>query len=66
MYHNLTDLRRSEYEALGEIYISNCYYNDKSVWEIINEVDTMDGNTAPTEGQGLNVQGQRRNKKSPG
>ena len=37
----------------------------RRVWEIINEVDTMDGNIAPIEGQGLNVRDQRRNKKSP-
>ena len=50
----------------GEIYKSNCYYNDKTVWEKINEGDTTDGNTAPIEGQGLNVRGQQRNEKSPG
>ena len=51
---------------MGEIYKSNCYYNDKSAWEIINEVDTIDGNIAPIEGQGLNVRGEQRNKKSLG
>ena len=39
---------------LGRIHKSNCYCND-NMREIINEVDTMDGNTAPIEGQGLNV-----------
>ena len=51
---------------MGEIYESNCYYNDKSAWEIIDEVDTIDGNTAPIEDQGLIVRGEQRNKKSPG
>ena len=44
---------------LGRIYKSNCHFNDKCVWEIINEVETMDGNTAPIEGQGLNVRGEQ-------
>ena len=50
---------------MGEIYKSICYYNDKSAWEIIEKVDTIDGNTAPIEDQGLNVRGEERNKKSP-
>ena len=36
------------------------------VREIINEVDATDGNTAPIEGQGLNVRSQQRNKKCAG
>ena len=49
---------------LRRIHKSNCYCNDKSVREIINEVDATDGNTASIEGQGLNVRGQQKNKKS--
>ena len=45
---------------LGQIYKSNCYRNDKSVREIINEVDVRDGNTASIEGQGVNVRSQQR------
>ena len=40
---------------LGRIYKSNCYCNVKIVRDIINKVDATDGNTAPIEGQGLNV-----------
>ena len=43
---------------LGQFYKSSCYCNDKSVREIINEVDATDGNTASIKGQGLDVQSQ--------
>jgi len=62
----MADLCKGKKEVLGRIYKSNCNCNDKSVREIINEVDTMDSNTASIGGQGLNVVNQQKNKKSAG
>ena len=63
----MADLRKGgKQEVLRRIYKSNRYCNDKSGREIINEVDTTDGNTVSIEGQGLNALSQQRNKKSAG
>ena len=63
----MADLRKGgKQEVLRQIYKSNRYCNDKSGREIINEVDTTDGNTVSIEGQGLNALSQQRNKKSAG